>query len=101
MVFGRESESVFFPLLPSSTYKTNLNQTSPQHTGTIKHATAAKVAVFLCTLDIAQTETERMALDKNTDEIRRKEERLAKVRCFLIFPKDHNRKLTIYAYTYS
>ena len=41
--------------------------TSPPHTGTIKHATAAKVAVFTCALDIAQTG---------------EEERLAKVRAF-------------------
>jgi hypothetical protein len=53
---------------PLSTYKTNLDQTSPlPHTGTIKHATAAKVAVFTCALDIAQTG---------------EEERLAKVRAF-------------------
>ena len=79
----------------SSTYKTNLDQTPPPRTGTIQHATAAKVAVFTCALDIAQTETERTAL-KNTDEIRKEEECLAKVRRFLIFPKDRDRKLTMH-----
>jgi T-complex protein 1 subunit theta len=89
MVFGRESEGTFFLLPLSSTYKTNLDQTSPRksvtHTGTIEHATAAKVAVFTCALDIAQTETERTALIKNTDEIRG-EVHLAKVRRFLTPP---------------
>jgi T-complex protein 1 subunit theta len=69
----------------------------------IKHAIAAKIAVFTCALDIAQTETERTALIKNTDEIRGEEVHLAKVRhfltlfppyLFLSFPKDRDRKLT-------
>jgi hypothetical protein len=46
----------------------------------------AKVAVFTCTLDYAQIETERTALIKNMDEIRGEEEHLAKVRHFLTFP---------------
>jgi hypothetical protein len=63
---------------------------SPPHTGTIKHATAAKVAVFTCALDIAQTG---------------EEERLAKVRAFFLtipptfslsFPESsRDRKLTL------
>jgi hypothetical protein len=64
-------------------YLHNLNQTPPPQTGTIQHATAAKVAVFTCALDIAQTETEGTALTKNVDKpTRGKEEHLAKVRCF-------------------
>jgi hypothetical protein len=54
------------------------------------------VAVFLCALDIAETETERTVLMKNADEIRREEEFLAEVRRVLIFPKDRDRKLTMY-----
>jgi chaperonin GroEL (HSP60 family) len=49
----------------------------------IKHATAAKVAVFTCPLDIAQTEMEGTALIKNADKtMSGKEERLAEVRGF-------------------
>ncbi|KIM79132.1 hypothetical protein PILCRDRAFT_823711 [Piloderma croceum F 1598] len=45
--------------------------------GTIQHATAAKVAVFTCALDIAQTDT---VLIKNVDKTTRgKEEHLAKI----------------------
>jgi hypothetical protein len=46
----------------------------------------AKVAVFTCALDYAQTETERTALIMNMDEIRREKVHLAKVRHFLTFP---------------
>ncbi|KIM76334.1 hypothetical protein PILCRDRAFT_12926 [Piloderma croceum F 1598] len=37
--------------------------------GTIKHATAAKVAVFTCALDVAQTETEGTMLIENADKM--------------------------------
>ena len=50
----------------------------------IKHATAVKIAVFTCALDIAQIEMEGTALIKNADKTTRgKEERLAEVRVFL------------------
>ncbi|KIM80699.1 hypothetical protein PILCRDRAFT_529470 [Piloderma croceum F 1598] len=64
MVFGRESD------------------------GMIKHATAAKVAVFTCALNVAQTETEGTMLIENADEMLNftsGEEHLEKVRRFLTF----------------
>jgi hypothetical protein len=54
----------------------------------IKHATAAKVAVFTCPLDIPQTEMEGTALIKNADKTTSgKEERLAEVRFFFCIPR--------------
>ena len=82
MAFGRESEGVFFSPPPTGVILIK----PPPYPGTTKHATAAKVAVFTCTLDIAQTETEGMALIENADETTSgKEEHLAKVRRFSDF----------------
>jgi T-complex protein 1 subunit theta len=80
MLFGWDSEGCVLFLTPS--YKTNLVLTPPPQTGTIQHATAAKVAVFTCALDIAQTETDGTALIKNLNKTTRgKEKHLAKVQC--------------------
>jgi hypothetical protein len=87
MVFGRESEGAFCPHPPFLHFHQKLTWIKrPPHTGTIKHATTAKVAVFMCTFDIAQTETtEGTALIKHADETTsEKEEHLAEVR-FLFF----------------
>jgi chaperonin GroEL (HSP60 family) len=52
----------------------------------IKHATAAKIAVSTCALDIAQTEMEGTALIKNADKTTSgKEVRLAEVRVFFAY----------------
>ena len=68
MVFMRENEGEFFLPPPLSTYKYGIDSDQTPHTGTIKHATAAKVAIFTSALDIAQIEGEGTVLIKNTDE---------------------------------
>jgi hypothetical protein len=51
IVGGSLSEGVFFhPHLLYLRTLTLINPPPPTHTGTIKHATAAKVAVFKCAL---------------------------------------------------
>jgi CYTH domain-containing protein len=89
----------FLPLLHLHT-ETNSDQTPP-HTGTIKHATTAKVAVFTCALDVTRTETEGTVLIKNADEMLNfmsgKEGHLEKVRHFLtffLFLSERRRELT-------
>ena len=89
MVFGQESEGAFYLALFSplpSTYKYWTNSYQTPHTGTIKHATAAKVAVFTSVLDIAQIEPEGPVPIKNANRFTSgKEEHLEKVRRFLTF----------------
>jgi hypothetical protein len=73
---------VFFSL-PSCIHILRSNLPSRPHTGTIKNATAAKVAVFTCALDI---ETEWRAPIHNADTTTSgKEENLANVRRFFLF----------------
>ena len=67
----------FFPPPPSSTELTS-------YTGMIKHATAAKVAVFTSPLDIAQTETEGIkSADEMLNSTSRGEVHMEKVQFFL------------------
>ena len=84
MVFGRESEGAFFLLhLHANTKPTYIKPFHP-HAGTIKHATAARLAVFICALDFPQSEVEGAVLIKDAGELSG-EERVVKVRRFLSF----------------
>jgi hypothetical protein len=59
----------------------------------IKHATAAKIAVFTCALDIAQIEMEGTALINNADKTTSgKEVHSVEVQCFFLHTTD--RELT-------
>jgi len=66
MVFGREPEGIVYSythLYPESLICLVFCS------GMVKSVTRAKVAVFTCALDIAQTETKGTVLIKNADEM--------------------------------
>jgi T-complex protein 1 subunit theta len=82
MVFGREPEG-------NSTRILDIALTHIPSQGIIKKVSGAKVAVFTCALDIAQTETKGTVLLKNADEMlnftRGEEQQLENV----CFPPSH------------
>ena len=64
-----DSFPLFLPFFLFSERDKRLTRIHRVYTGHIKKATKAKVAVFTCALDIAQTETKGTVLIKNADQM--------------------------------